>query len=106
MREIVLDTETTGLDPLNGHRIVEIGQSRSVNHDHDGGAGGMKMSGRQSLCFFSAVLCGLILSRGLRLLAFFPLQKVGNRRVDVRRYPLRFVDLANRDRHQARSEAE
>jgi DNA polymerase-3 subunit epsilon len=25
MREIVLDTETTGLDPLDGHRIVEIG---------------------------------------------------------------------------------
>ncbi|MBS0221496.1 MAG: DNA polymerase III subunit epsilon [Proteobacteria bacterium] len=25
MREIVLDTETTGLDPLAGHRIVEVG---------------------------------------------------------------------------------
>ena len=25
MREIVLDTETTGLDPYNGHRVVEIG---------------------------------------------------------------------------------
>ena len=25
MREIVLDTETTGLDPNSGHRIVEIG---------------------------------------------------------------------------------
>jgi DNA polymerase-3 subunit epsilon len=25
MREIVLDTETTGLDPFSGHRIVEIG---------------------------------------------------------------------------------
>jgi len=25
MREIVLDTETTGLDPLAGHRVIEIG---------------------------------------------------------------------------------
>jgi DNA polymerase-3 subunit epsilon len=25
MREIVIDTETTGLDLLNGDRIVEIG---------------------------------------------------------------------------------
>ncbi len=25
MREIVLDTETTGIDPVQGHRIVEIG---------------------------------------------------------------------------------
>ena len=24
MREIVIDTETTGLDPQDGHRIVEI----------------------------------------------------------------------------------
>ncbi|MCP5370453.1 MAG: DNA polymerase III subunit epsilon [Hyphomicrobiales bacterium] len=32
MREIVLDTETTGLDPLTGHRIVEIGCVELVNH--------------------------------------------------------------------------
>ena len=31
MREIVLDTETTGLDPLAGHRIVEIGCIELVN---------------------------------------------------------------------------
>jgi DNA polymerase-3 subunit epsilon len=31
MREIVLDTETTGLDPADGHRIVEIGAIEIVN---------------------------------------------------------------------------
>ncbi|MEM7238477.1 MAG: DNA polymerase III subunit epsilon [Pseudomonadota bacterium] len=32
MREIVLDTETTGLDPSDGHRIVEIGAVELINH--------------------------------------------------------------------------
>ena len=32
MREIVLDTETTGLDPKLGHRIVEIGAVELFNH--------------------------------------------------------------------------
>jgi DNA polymerase-3 subunit epsilon len=32
MREIVLDTETTGLDPASGHRIVEIGCIELYNH--------------------------------------------------------------------------
>lgn len=31
MREIILDTETTGLDPHEGHRIVEIGCVELVN---------------------------------------------------------------------------
>ena len=31
MREVVLDTETTGLDPLAGHRVVEIGCIELVN---------------------------------------------------------------------------
>jgi DNA polymerase-3 subunit epsilon len=31
MREIVLDTETTGLDPFQGHRVVEIGCVEIVN---------------------------------------------------------------------------
>jgi DNA polymerase-3 subunit epsilon len=32
LREIVLDTETTGLDPAAGHRIVEIGCVELYNH--------------------------------------------------------------------------
>jgi len=32
MREIVFDTETTGLDPLQGHRVVEIGCVELLNH--------------------------------------------------------------------------
>ena len=32
MREIVLDTETTGLDPVSGDRVVEIGAVELWNH--------------------------------------------------------------------------
>lgn len=32
MREIILDTETTGLDPDSGHRIVEIGCVEAKHH--------------------------------------------------------------------------
>lgn len=31
LREIILDTETTGLDPKSGHRIVEIGAIEMIN---------------------------------------------------------------------------
>jgi DNA polymerase-3 subunit epsilon len=37
MREIVLDTETTGLKPADGHRIVEIGCVELHNHVPTGG---------------------------------------------------------------------
>ncbi|MFZ4124488.1 MAG: DNA polymerase III subunit epsilon [Rickettsiales bacterium] len=36
MREIVLDTETTGLDPYSGHRVVEIGCVELFNHIRTG----------------------------------------------------------------------
>jgi len=36
MREIVLDTETTGLDPRAGHRVVEIGCVELLNHTPTG----------------------------------------------------------------------
>ena len=32
MREIVMDTETTGLDPSEGHKVVEIGAVELFNH--------------------------------------------------------------------------
>jgi DNA polymerase-3 subunit epsilon len=32
LRQIVLDTETTGLDPLLGHRVIEIGAIELSNH--------------------------------------------------------------------------
>ena len=35
MREIVLDTETTGLDPLAGHRVVELGCIELDEHGGD-----------------------------------------------------------------------
>ncbi len=31
MREIVFDTETTGLDPYQGHRLIEVGCIEMVN---------------------------------------------------------------------------
>lgn len=36
MREIALDTETTGLDPASGHRIVEIGAVEMIGHIRTG----------------------------------------------------------------------
>jgi DNA polymerase III epsilon subunit-like protein len=36
MREIVLDTETTGLDPTKGDRLVEIGAVEIVNQGMTG----------------------------------------------------------------------
>jgi DNA polymerase III subunit epsilon len=36
MREIALDTETTGLDPNSGHRVVEIGCVEMVGHIRTG----------------------------------------------------------------------
>ena len=31
MRWIILDTETTGLDPNQGHRVIEIGAVEVIN---------------------------------------------------------------------------
>lgn len=36
MRQIVLDTETTGLDPKSGHRVIEIGCIELINRKFTG----------------------------------------------------------------------
>lgn len=36
MRQVVLDTETTGLDPALGHRVIEIGALEIVNRQPSG----------------------------------------------------------------------
>ncbi len=36
MREIILDTETTGLDPASGHRIIEIGCVETISKVRSG----------------------------------------------------------------------
>ena len=37
LREIVFDTETTGMSPENGDRLVEIGPVSLINHIPTGG---------------------------------------------------------------------
>jgi len=36
MRQVVLDTETTGLEPQQGHRIIEIGCVELFDRRHTG----------------------------------------------------------------------
>ncbi|MDH4127093.1 MAG: exonuclease domain-containing protein, partial [Gammaproteobacteria bacterium] len=42
MRQVVLDTETTGLSPSQGHRIIEIGCLEMIDR---------RMTGREFHCF-------------------------------------------------------
>lgn len=43
-RQVILDTETTGLDPLSGHRIIEIGALEMI---------GRKLTGKQFHCYLN-----------------------------------------------------
>ena len=36
LRQIILDTETTGLDPKSGHRVIEIGCIELINRKFTG----------------------------------------------------------------------
>lgn len=36
MRQVILDTETTGIDPKDGHRLVEIGAVEMINRRYTG----------------------------------------------------------------------
>ena len=42
MRQIVLDTETTGLEPEQGHRVIEIGAVEVI---------GRRLTGRHFHCY-------------------------------------------------------
>lgn len=44
MRQIILDTETTGLDPAHGHRLIEIGCLELINR---------KLTGRSFHCYLN-----------------------------------------------------
>ena len=44
MRQVVLDTETTGLDPQQGHRVIEIG---CVEIEH------RRLTGRHYQCYLN-----------------------------------------------------
>ena len=44
MRQVVLDTETTGLDPSQGHRVIEIGCVEIDNR---------KLTGRHYHCYLN-----------------------------------------------------
>jgi DNA polymerase-3 subunit epsilon len=74
MRQIILDTETTGLDPAQGHRIIEIGCIELVNR---------RLSGRR---FHKYVNPGREIDEGASAVH-------GIRLADLAKEP-RFVDIA------------
>ncbi|MGQ0664933.1 MAG: DNA polymerase III subunit epsilon [Pseudomonadota bacterium] len=59
MREIVLDTETTGLDPEQGHRVVEIACLELVNHLPTGNSFQRYVNPRRDMPEAAAAIHGL-----------------------------------------------
>jgi DNA polymerase-3 subunit epsilon len=59
MREIVFDTETTGLDCLNGDRLIEIGCVELLNHIPTGRTFHAYINPRRSVCADALLVHGL-----------------------------------------------
>jgi len=59
VREIVLDTETTGLDPFDGHRIVEIGCVELLNRIPTGRAWHRHLNPEREVPFQAVEVHGL-----------------------------------------------
>jgi DNA polymerase-3 subunit epsilon len=59
MREIVLDTETTGLDCLNGDRLIEIGCVELLNHIPTGRSFQVYINPRRAVSRGAGVVHGL-----------------------------------------------
>jgi DNA polymerase-3 subunit epsilon len=59
VREIVLDTETTGLDSLNGDRLIEIGCVELLNHIPTGRTFHKYVNPRRAVSFGAADVHGL-----------------------------------------------
>lgn len=59
MREIILDTETTGLDPRNGDRVIEIGCVELINHIPSGRSFHRYLNPERSISIEAARLTGI-----------------------------------------------
>ena len=59
MREVVLDTETTGLDPKNGHRITEIGCVELFDHVPTGRVYQVYINPERDVPKEAEAICGL-----------------------------------------------
>jgi len=59
LREIVLDTETTGLDPALGHRLIEVGCVELLNHIPTGKTFHKYLNPRRAIAYEASLVHGL-----------------------------------------------